>query len=157
MKKVPLVKIIQIILILATVAFIWGNSLPSIPESKAESLWVMELLKPLLEPIVGVGNVTNHLVRKLAHFAEFGVLGCVLMLFVIVRKRRGVQPIINCLFAGLAAAVIDETIQIFSQRGSQIQDIWLDFAGTAMGIVFVLLISIIVRAIRKRRQTKPQQ
>lgn len=156
-KTKKLLPILLLIIILATVAFIWSNSMPSIPESKAESLEVVEVVKPVLEPIVGPGNVTDHLVRKLAHFVEFGVLGCELMQLVIVRKRRGVQPLINCLFAGLAVAVIDETIQIFSGRGSQVQDVWLDFAGAATGLFFVLLISFIVRAIRKRRQSQTPQ
>ena len=48
--------------------------------SEEESSFVLELLRPLLAPIVGPENVTLHLVRKLAHFTEFFCLGCVLAL-----------------------------------------------------------------------------
>ena len=56
--------------ILAALAFIWGNSLDSTVESAAKSGRVGELLRPLLELVVGQGGVTDHLVRQLAHFTE---------------------------------------------------------------------------------------
>ena len=152
MNRKKAIQILLAVLLLATVAFIWSNSLPSILESKATSLEIVEVVKPVLEPIVGPGNVTDRLVRKLAHFVEFGVLGCELMLLVIVRKRRGLQPIVNCLFAGLLVAVIDETIQIFSGRGSQVQDIWLDFASAVTGIIFVLLLHWVIAMFRNKRR-----
>lgn len=142
-----------IVIILATLAFIWGNSLKDIPASREQSSEVVEIVKPILEPIVGKGNVTNHLVRKLAHFAEYGLLGCELMLLLIFRERRKLQHIINCLFAGLSAALIDETIQIFYDRGSQVQDVWLDFAGVATGVVFISIVFGVIGLIRNRCQT----
>ena len=66
--------------ILAALAFIWGNSLDSAVESAVKSGRVRELLQPLLERLVGQGGVTDHLVRKLAHFTEFAVLGALLLL-----------------------------------------------------------------------------
>ena len=44
-------------------------------------------------------------------------------------------------------AAIDETIQIFTGRGSQLQDVWLDFAGFTTGLILVLA----VRAIARRK------
>ncbi|MDD4494271.1 MAG: VanZ family protein, partial [Eubacteriales bacterium] len=129
--------IIFIILIIATIAFIWSNSLQSIPESQERSFGVMDTITPLLEVFVGKGNVTDHFVRKLAHFIEFGALGCELVLLAVLRKRVHLQPVVNCLSIGLAVAVIDETIQIFSNRGSQVSDVLLDFTGAVTGIVFV--------------------
>lgn len=119
----------------------------------------MDTITPILEVFVGKGNVTDHLVRKLAHFVEFGALGCELALLTVLRKRVRLQPVINCLFIGLAVAVIDETIQIISNRGSQVSDVLLDFSdvlldfsGAVTGIVFVLLIRWLVVAIRRKRR-----
>lgn len=67
--------IVNIVLILLTLTFIWSRSLKSIPDSRAESEAVLEVVRPLLETVVGEGNVTDHLVRKLAHFSEFCLLG----------------------------------------------------------------------------------
>lgn len=141
-KKAPTV--VLAVLLLVTIAFIWSNSLRSVSESAEESRLVTEAIRPILERIVGAGYVTDHLVRKLAHFTEFGALGCELALLIVVRKRRGLhlglQPVLNGLFAGLTVAVLDETLQLFSKRGAQLQDVWLDFSGVATGLFITILI-----------------
>ncbi len=114
------------LLIFLTVGFIFSNSMPSIEESKAASDGFLEKLRPIFEFFVGKGNATEYFVRKLAHFAEFGALGFLLSLLF---RRFSAWPF----FISLAVAVSDETAQIFSQRGSQVQDVWLDFAGACFG------------------------
>ena len=42
--------------------------------SSQESRRGGQLLAPLIELFAGEGNVTDHLVRKLAHFTEYGLL-----------------------------------------------------------------------------------
>ena len=122
--------------ILAALAFIWGNSLDSAVESAAKSGRVGELLRPLLELVVGQGGVTDHLIRKLAHFTEYAVLGALLLLLTAVGFRVRLQTVVNCLFFLMAAALTDETIQMFSDgRSSQITDVWLDFSGVLTGIL----------------------
>ena len=126
--------------ILAALAFIWGNSLDSAVESAAKSGRVGELLRPLLELVVGQGGVTDHLVRKLAHFAEYAVLGALLLLLTAVGFRVRLQTVVNCLFFLMAAALTDETIQMFSDgRSSQLTDVWLDFSGAMAGILVGLI------------------
>ena len=65
--------------------------------------------------------------------------------------QRGLQGLANALFAGLAAAVTDETIQIFSQRGSRVADVVLDFSGAVAGALVIALIALLHRRRRKRR------
>lgn len=138
--------------ILAALAFIWGNSLDSAVESAAKSGRVGELLRPLLELVVGQGGVTDHLVRKLAHFTEYAVLGALLLLTA-VGFRVCLQTVVNCLFFLMAAALTDETIQIFTGRGPQIQDVWLDFAGGFTGLLVMLALWALLRgAFRSRRR-----
>ena len=141
----------NIIFVLATLVFIWGNSLASVEESKETSTEVLEDVKPALETVVGEGKATDHLVRKLAHFTEFSALGIELALLLILLKRVRLQCIINCAFIGFAAAVTDETIQIFTGRGSQVQDVWLDFLGFCIGIILslsIMKLAIIINAKR---------
>ena len=128
------------VLLAATLLFMWGNSLQSPERSQAESGRVLKAVRPLLELALGEGNVTEHLVRKLAHFTEYTALGLELTALAMLRRRRGWQSAVNCLSAGLAAAVTDETLQLFSGRGSQVQDVLLDFSGAALGIMLPLLI-----------------
>ena len=91
----------------------------------------------------GIGiPVTEHFVRKSAHFCEFGLLGCELMLLFWLRSGVRFQNLCNAAFAALLAAVTDETIQIFSGRGSQVQDVVLDFSGALTGILLVSLLMI---------------
>ena len=88
--------------------------------------------------------------RKLAHFTEFGLLGVWFALFVIMRDRSRLQSIVNCLFFGLSAAVLDEALQLLSDRGSQVPDVLLDFAGAASGILVVLVLRWAILRIRKK-------
>ena len=76
--------VLLLLAVLAALAFIWGNSLDSAVESSLKSGRMRKLIQPLLELLVGQGNVTDHLVRKLAHFTEFAVLGALLLLLTLV-------------------------------------------------------------------------
>ena len=129
------------VLIIVTLAVIWGHSLLGREASSEESGFVMKLLAPLLELIVGKGNVTEHLVRKLAHFCEFFVLGAELLLFFALSKSRK-NAFLLALSHGLFTALMDETIQIFSGRGPMIQDVWLDFSGVTAGALLMLAVKV---------------
>lgn len=139
--------------IFITVGLIWGASVQSGEASQALSRGVLEKVKPALEVVVGAGNATDYLVRKLAHFTEFAAFGLQLALLLILFGRVRPQPVINCAFLGLLVAVIDETIQIFSYRGAQLQDVWLDFAGLCAGLLVTLGIYLLRQA---RRRAKPE-
>ena len=125
------------LLLIVTVCFIWSNSMVGKEGSASLSRTVTAWLN-------GIGiPVTEHFVRKSAHFCEFGLLGCELMLLFWLRSGVRFQNLCNAAFAALLSAVTDETIQIFSGRGSQVQDVVLDFSGALTGILLVSLIMII--------------
>lgn len=150
MKTRKIIYVVLIVIVVATLLFIWRNSIQSVNESQKKSLSVGEVIKPVLEVFVGAGNVTDYLIRKLAHFTEFFMLGGELVALLIIRQRVRYQAIIKCLLFVLIAAVIDETIQLFSHRGSQVQDVILDFIGGTTGIMFVSLIYRMVGQIKNR-------
>ena len=108
---------VLIVLLVLLLAFIWGHSCMPVDASREESSVVLELLRPLLALVVGKENVTLHLVRKLAHFTEFFCLGCDLALLLPFRGKS--QLLAGGL--GMLTGFIDETIQIFSGRGSAIR------------------------------------
>lgn len=137
MKKKNVLTSILLCLILLTVCFIFSNSMESIPDSRTRSEGLLTLLRPLLEFFVGKGNTTNHLIRKLAHFAEFFALGAELSALCLLWSK----PLLWTLFAGLLTALTDETIQIFYDRGSQVQDVWLDFSA----VIFSVLLAFSIR------------
>lgn len=131
------------ILICLTLAFIWGHSLVDAEMSSEESGLVMRLVAPILELFVGEGKVTEHLVRKLAHFSEFALLGMELCLFFTGRKQRKRDGLFLALAHGLFAGLMDETIQIFSGRGPMVQDVWIDFSGVTTGAIFQMAVFVI--------------
>ena len=143
------------VFIVLTLVFIWGHSVMDRELSSEESGFVMRLVTPVLELIVGRGNVTEHMVRKLAHFCEFALLGAEMSLFFAGRKSRKREGLLLGMTHGLFAAFIDETIQIFSGRGPAISDVWIDFAGVTVGGVFLLDVLIVwIHAARRHKRNK---
>ena len=138
-------RVALLVVIILTLAFIWGNSLLSREQSSDESAWVLQLVTPVLELFVGKGRVTEHLVRKLAHFTEFALLGFELFFWFVPLRQTGRKPLFLAMAHGLFAALADETIQLFSARGAQLQDVWLDFAGVTAGAVLALIITALFR------------
>lgn len=186
-------KIITIIIFL-TLAFIWGHSMVPRPASADESGFFLKILYPVLSVIVGRDRVTNHLIRKMAHFTEYFILGTELRLYQNVRfsdtaatcatisdtaaactttsdaaaactatsdagAACGTDPerseslinrfsrllhgrMLTSVRYAFYIAFIDETIQIFSGRGPQIADVWLDVFGACCGTVIISLLSV---------------
>ena len=123
------------ILIALTLAFIWANSLMPRAESQAVSQGLLERIVELLRVLgIHLSPKSDHFLRKLAHFVEFGILGAEFSLLLHLRDKQGPQGYVNCAFAGLSAAVIDESLQLISSRGSQVQDVLLDFCGYMVGL-----------------------
>ena len=127
-KKLPFI----IAAVIAT-CFIFSNSIQNAESSGAESRWIVSFIIGISDRL-GIVLQTETLtvvVRKLAHITEFMlqavlVAGCFDMPY---RKR-----IIYILFLGLFTACTDEYIQFFSDgRGSMVQDVFIDFFGTALG------------------------
>jgi len=135
------ITIILSVLLILVLAFIWGHSMFSAVDSAEESRRVGQWITPFLEQFVGPGNVTDHLVRKLAHFCEYGVLGMILGALALLWKT------LSAFFRGsyafllaLATAVVDESIQLVADgRGAQVQDILLDATGSLTGLLTVWL------------------
>ena len=125
--------------------FIWGNSMLPPEVSDGLSKWVTGILG-FNRPGEQTDSM-NHIVRKLAHYSEYFVLGIVLWLALCGKVKPVRQGLALQGFCGLLTAVIDETIQLLSQRGPSLTDVWLDFAGFLCGTLLILLIG----AIRGRR------
>ena len=106
-------------------AVIIGHSLMPADLSNAESGGLLARLIALFP------FLTERLLRKLAHFSEFAVLGFLLAQCFRVRVARP-------LLAGLLCALGDETVQLFIPgRSGQIHDVWIDFAGVALAAALV--------------------
>lgn len=148
--------IVPILFTVATagwIAFIFSNSMLNAEQSSANSAGFFNALQNLFNAVGIQSGLTELGIRKAAHFAEFAVLGVLLVVTVRMYSPRPVRHLFPPLFIGLATAVTDEYIQLFSEgRSSQVGDIVLDFAGLAAGILICLLIIFLVDR-RRRRNT----
>jgi len=132
-------RVIITVITLLTLAFIWIHSCIGQEGSAEESGFVYELLCPFFEIFMGKGNVTEHFIRKMAHFTEFFALGFELMIFMRLYLKSSMPVLmINAWALSTFCALIDETIQIFSGRGPAVADVWLDSAGAMTGVLLGL-------------------
>lgn len=129
------------------VLFIFHNSMYSGPQSGSQSRYVMNLLNHLLNVLGSPMILSEHLVRKAAHFAEYFVLG-ILVLITARSYRKTIRDLVFVdMFFLLLVPVIDEFIQLYTpQRGSSVLDVLLDFSG---GMAGMLLFSVIFRLRQK--------
>ena len=142
-------------LIAGTVVFIFVNSaLP--PEVSAEqSGTVGGIIAEIIPPDTDLGSFIQEYLRKIAHFTEYGMLGIEISLLVFFYFKRRV------LFGCSAAAVpffvgfIDESIQILSDRGPSISDVWIDIGGfitfSLLSYAVLALGDITLKMIKKKR------
>lgn len=126
--------IIGITIVFLTLIYIWSNSLPSVEQSNQQSGSVLKIIEVIFRTPPLDTEENQHIVRKTAHVLEFGLLGLEMALLMLLTGAMRRQNVMTVLFVGLAAATVDETIQVFTERGSQVADIVLDFAGCLLGI-----------------------
>ena len=126
-----------------TLLFIWGHSMIPAVYSSMESSRFVNLINGLIYSAGGSFSVTDHMVRKTAHFLEYAILGAETAL----RNKWK-----SAVFAGSTAKysgtvffwtgvpVIDELIQYFTPgRACMIQDVFLDMCGFAAGYGFLYI------------------
>lgn len=108
--------------------FIFHNSMQNADVSHVQSAGVFSMLSALIP------GLTEHIVRKLAHFLEYAALGwdlCALSVFFRRCFPRRMLPLAACF---PCIPVIDECIQLFSDgRAAAFSDVCLDWSGMVFG------------------------
>lgn len=148
-----------LVYIIFVLCFIWGQSVLPGDQSSGESMFVLEkLIHPLERVLFGRTVSTEWQVRKAAHVFEYTMLALGLGGYLYLRespripgKERFRRAFFRSLSCGLAAALADETVQLFSGRGSMVSDIWIDGAGVLAGTLLSLLV---IRLRQKRRDSR---
>ncbi len=121
-----------LILSIAWLCVIFGHSLMPASLSDGESRGIFAWLHQFFPWL------THHLLRKLAHFSAFAVLGGLLTATFLQTARFSLFKPVGC---ALAAALMDETIQLFVEgRSGQVSDIWIDLSGALCAALLVWLI-----------------
>ena len=108
--------------------FIWIHSIMPRSVSGQESSWVtIHVIQPIL-CFWGIDVISEGIVRKIAHITEFFVLS--LLVSALYNGK-----ILRSFYMCFTVAFLDESIQLISGRGAQIQDVWIDMFGIAIGIL----------------------
>ncbi len=132
-RRVPPRRIVLWIMTVLMLAFIFGQSLLPQDVSAEESGWILNnILNPALNAL-GLGPLSHHTTRKLAHVAEFTALSALL-----VFCFRG--SFAKAFSGGFVTAFLDESLQLLTARGAQLQDVWIDLIGVLSGVLIGLLV-----------------
>lgn len=140
-------RVIFTIALCACIAYIFRNSLQTGAQSSLRSQAVMQAVNEALYK-VHLDPMSEHTIRKLAHFLEFTMEGFLLMLCLRVYTAHFVRHMSWPLLIGMSTALMDETIQLFiPNRTSMVTDVWIDMAGVVTGLLVALVILLIVRVV----------
>ena len=162
MKRYIFVAICSMLVIL-WVAFIWSNSMQTGEDSGEVSSDVTDIINEVVEPVLGE-PVSEHTVRKSAHFLEYMLLGLLASLDVLAvsyaLSRRSelfislLMPLSSVL--GFAVAVIDEfLIQAATDgRGPSWRDVGIDSAGALTGAIICIAVFLFACRIAGKGKNK---
>ena len=114
------------------ILFILTRSAKPAVDSAEESGQILVLVQRI------VPQATDHLVRKLAHFTEFFVLGLLLgSAFSLLYRPMLLPPLLGCVLI----AALDECIQLFYEgRSGEGKDVLLDSLGALCALLLLLLL-----------------
>lgn len=97
----------------------------------------------------------EQVVRKSAHIIEFALLGVSVVCWLWCRGL--IKRFANIVFAFLyflSVALVDELIQVFSNRTNSVKDVGLDFLGALIGSVLILAVYKIFTNRQKKNTLK---
>ncbi len=125
--------------------FIFSRSMQTGWESSAASGRLTAFLRAL-----GI-YLSEHLVRKLAHFAEYAILALPATGALLMTGRRWLPPF-AWVYAILVASVDEFVVQAMTEgRGPQLSDVLIDGAGALAGLLFTVALVWLLRWIRVRK------
>ena len=141
------VRIVLIVCYICTLLFtFYQSSLPK-EESKAESDAVLEWLEPIIPSDTPVGEYVHTNIRQIAHFTEFFFQGLFVSVYLVIfvpsvslEIKAKLKYILFTYILSPIVPLLDETIQIFTHRGPEISDVWVDTFGfvSALSLVYIL-------------------
>ena len=147
--KINILRAILIILLIGTFSIIFGFSSQDAEKSGGISRKVTEFLtngiktiqeKPEQEKEKILDRIES-IVRKIAHFSIYTVVGFLLMALCSTYKLKEMNRISISLIVGVIYASSDEIHQCFTPgRGPQVTDVIIDTMGVLLGILLIMLV-----------------
>ena len=147
-RSMKIIKYALLILILLNLVFIFLQSALPPEESSKESDTIGDIIEEIIPPDTKPGEFIQTNLRKIAHFVEFASLGALVSTYLILFYRKRAAILLSFPSA-LMTGFFDETIQLFSGRGTSVKDVWIDFFGFACASVLFYTVWLIFSLIRK--------
>lgn len=146
-------KVIWHLILAAYVMFIFSNSLTPAVQSSAESGFVLRLVHQAINSVgLTAAWLTEHIIRKCAHFGEYTILG--ILLFQSMKQLSCNEALRRQIHTLLVFFIpfVDETFQLFTEgRSGQISDVWLDMSGALAGTIIYICIYFLVSGKTEKR------
>lgn len=150
------------ILLICTLFIIFGFSSQNGTQSKGISTRVTEYILQFSSKYqeadtkekAQIQNRTNAIIRKVAHFSIYTLLGLFMMGIMTRTKLKDKWRAYITIGFGILYAVLDEFHQSFSPgRTPKVTDVYIDTLGVILGILLVLLIRGIYKQIKQKKIT----
>jgi VanZ family protein len=95
----------------------------------------------------------DHIVRKTAHFCEYALLACTIILHLLALHKKGSWLNLAPVMMSAVYAATDEFHQTFIfGRSGRISDVLLDTSGAAAGALFFCVLLILIRKRTNKNQ-----
>ena len=155
--KINILRIILIILLLCTFFIIFGFSSQNGEQSGGISRKVTEIIlkassnynKLEEEEKEIILHRTESIIRKVAHFSIYTVVGFLLMGLLSTYKIKDKWRLIMTIGIGILYAISDEFHQSFSPgRSPKVTDVYIDTLGVIVGALLVILIRMVYQKIK---------
>ena len=155
--KIKIFRIMMTIALLFTLFIIFGFSSQNGTQSKGISTKVSEIIlnfsniykKADINEQTRMLNRTNAIIRKLAHFSIYTLLGLEIMGLMTKTKLKDKTRILITIGLGMSYAILDEFHQSFSPgRTPKVTDVYIDTLGIILGALLVILIRTFYQKIK---------
>ena len=141
--------------LMAFTLFIFMRSLKNAEDSSDESRLIVRIIVDIIErfnenPPANIREIVTVIVRKCAHVAEYAVHS--ILAFGLFSTFEGAirRFLPSMMFLGLFTACVDEAIQLTSAgRAGMVEDVFIDFGGTLVGICICMLVGSIYNRRKK--------
>ena len=152
--KTHVFRVIMTVLLICTLFTIFRFSSQNGTQSKGISTKVTEFIlsfsqkyqKADTKEKTQIRNRTNAIMRKVAHFSIYTLLGFLLMGLMTKTKIKEKWRILITVGLGIIYAILDEFHQSFSPgRTPKITDVYIDTLGIILGVLLILLITKIYK------------
>lgn len=152
-------RIILLILLLGTFSIIFGFSSQDGEKSGSISKKITEEIVKRIPQIQEkeqderelITQRTEKVIRKLAHFSIYTVVGILLMALISTYQIKERNKTIISIIIGIIYACSDEIHQSFvPERSPMITDVMIDTMGVMLGILIILLGKTIIKKFQKK-------